>query len=233
MPEEEIVNQETISAEPSAGGSAEEELLPTSEASKLAGTSARTLKRRADLGRLRRTSVHTQFGIESRYYKKEIEKLRQELHQKSAEVVAEVSAELKGRHADGAEVPVAGGDRKVRSGAELADVTKVIDQKIDKITAPFLKLANTLEGGFDKLLDFQERLMEIETNRDRERREDREEARKRAKEEREEAKRRAKEERLKTRVIIGSYVFAIFGVLGLYWFLFWLLRSGMLFGRLW
>lgn len=233
MPEEEIINQETTSAGPSAGGSAEDELLPTSEAAKLAGTSARTLKRRADLGMLRRTSIHTQFGVETRYYKRELEKLRQEIRWKSAEVVAEVNAEVGGRRAEGAEVPVAGGDTKVRSGAELAEVSRIIDQKIDKITAPFLKLANTLETGFDKLLDLQERIMEIETDRDRERREDREEARKRAGEEREEAKRRTKEERLKTRVIIISYVFAIFGVLGLYWFLFWLMRSGMWFDGLW
>ena len=174
MPEKDLIKEAATSAEPSAGGSAEEELLSTSEASKLTGVSARTLKRRADLGTLRRTSVHTQFGIENRFYKKEIEKLKQEMFQKSAEVIAEVNAELKGRRAEGADLQVAGGDTKSRSVAELAEVTKVIDQKITKLTEPFFKLASTLETNFDKLLGLQERMIEIETNRDRERGEERE-----------------------------------------------------------
>lgn len=178
MPDEELINQELTSAGPSAQGSAEDELLPTSEASKLAGTSARTLKRRADLGMLRRTSVHTQFGVEKRYYKKELEKLRQEMQQKSAEVVAEVvaevDAELKGRRADGAELQVAGGDTKLRSVADLAEVSKVIDQKISKATEPFFRLADSLETGFDKLLCFQQRMIDIEINRDEERKQEKE-----------------------------------------------------------
>lgn len=215
MPEENLINQKT----PSAEGSAEEELLPTSEASKLAGVSARTLKRRADLGILHRTSVHTQFGIETRYYKRELEKLRQEVRQKRAEVVAEVTAELKGRRAEDADPLVAGGDTKLRSVADLAEVSRVVDQKITKITEPFFKLARTLETGFDKLLGFQEKILEIETNRDQEKRQ-----------EKEEVKKRTKEERFKTRIIIASYIIVTFGVLAIFGYLLWLMYSGKLFG---
>lgn len=219
MPEENIINQETSSAEPSAGGSAEDELLSSSEASKLIGVSARTLKRRADLGILRRTSVHTQFGVETRYYKRELEKLRQEARQNRAGVVAEVTAELKGRRAEGADPLVAGGDTRLRSAADLAEVSRVIDQKIDKIVEPFFKLSDTLEAGFDKLLGFQKRIIEIETNRDQEKQQ-----------EKEEVKKRTKEERFKTRVIIISYIIVTFGVLAIFGYLFWLMYSGRLFG---
>jgi len=175
MPEKDLIKEETTSAKPSAEGSAEEELLSTSEASKLTGASARTLKRRADLGTLCRTSVHTQFGIESRYYKRELLKLIEETRRKRAEMVAEVNAEVKGRHASGADLQVAGGDKQLHSVAELADVTRLIDQKIAKITEPLLKMANAFETGFEKLLCFQEQatqfqtqMIKIEADRDRE-----------------------------------------------------------------
>lgn len=184
MPEKDLIKEAITSAEPSAGGSAEKELLSTSEASKIVGVSARTLKRRADLGNLRRSSVHTQFGIETRYYKKEIEEFKQKMLKKSTEVVAEVNAELKGRRADGADLTVAGGDKQLRSVAELTEVTKVIDQKIAKITEPLFKLSNTLETKFDRLLGLQERMIEIEANRDREEGQEREATLKAKKQER-------------------------------------------------
>jgi len=174
MPEEKLMNREIIPATPSAEGSAEEELLSTAEASKIAGVSARTLKRRADLGSLRRSSVHTQFGTETRYYKKEIEEFKQKMLKKSAEVVAEVNAELKGRRADDADPHFAGGDKQERSVAELAEVTRVVDQKITKIIEPFFKIAGTLETNFDRLLSLQERMIKIETSRDRGKEQERE-----------------------------------------------------------
>lgn len=222
MQEENIINQDTTSAEPSAEGSAKEEWLPTKEAAKLVGTSARTLKRRADLGTLRRTSIHTQFGIETRYNIRELEKLKQDLHQKSAEAaeaIAEVNAELRGRHAEGADLHLAGGDTRSRSLAEVAEVTKIIDQKIAKITDPFFKLAAALETGFERLLHFQEltaksqaRMIEIEVNRDLEKQK-----------EREEAKKKVGETRIKTRITIIGYITVIFTALGVLGYLFWLI----------
>ena len=218
MAEEDLINQGIASAGPSAEGSAEDELLATSEASKLAEVSARTLKRRADLGMLRRTSVHTQFGIETRYFKKEIEKLRQEMLQKSAEVVAEVNAELKGRRAEGAELQVAGGDMKLRSAADLAEVSKIIDQKISKVTEPFFRLADALETGFDKLLSFQQRMIDIEINRDEERKQGKEAALK--------AKEQEKQANL---VRLVCYLIATLVFCGFVVYTTWMLYTGKLF----
>lgn len=227
MAEENLTKQETTSAEPSARGSAEDEWVPTKDAIKIAGTSARTLKRRADLGTLRRTSVHTSFGIENRYYIKELEKIKQELSQKAAEVVAEVSAELKGRRAEGADLLSAGGDTKQRSVAELAEVSKVMDQKIAKITEPFFKLASTLETGFEKLLHFQEQtaksqalMIEIEDNRDREREKQKESANK-----------RIKSELLRDRVTTICYIVATLAILGAFGCLVWMMYGISGWGR--
>lgn len=162
MPGEEVLRQEGASAEPSAVGSAEEKLLPTREASKLAGTSARTLKRRADLGTLRRTSVHTQFGIEVRYFKEDIIKFKNELRQAAedlADGVADVNAKLDGRHVDGAEgksAERAGGDKGSLSLADPADVNRAFARSLAKLTEPFFKLTDTLETGFDRFLHLQE-----------------------------------------------------------------------------
>jgi len=212
MPEEMLQNQEKPSAEPSA----EEEWLSSAEATKLVGVSARTLKRRADLGILRRTSVHSQFGIENHYNKEDILKLKKELRQ-SAEGLAEVIAEGRGRRAEGADLLFAGGDTAIK---RLAEADKIVDQKIAKLTEPFFKLANTLEMGFDKLLHYQEQIIEIETKRDQDRQK-----------EKEEIKKGIKEEKLKTRVIITSYIFVTLMALGILGYSFWLLyNSGRLLG---
>ena len=215
MPEEHHLSQEI----PPAEGSATDEWVPTKEAAKLVGASARTLKRRADLGNLRRTSVHTPFGVENRYNKKELEKLKRELFKRGAEVIAEGLAELGGRRADGAEGQVAGGDTRALSVADHAEVSKMLDQKITKITEPFFKLIKTLETGFggitrieERTAKFQERMIRIETARDREQQEDRE------------------GERLKVRVIIICYALATLAALGMFGYLFWLMHSGKLFG---
>ena len=214
MPEEMLQNQEKSSAEGSAETSAQEEWLSSAEAIKLVGVSARTLKRRADLGILRRTSVHSQFGIENHYNKEDILKLKKELR-RSAEGLAEAIARGKGWRAEGADQLSAGGDTALRA---LAEVDKIVDQKIVKLTEPFFKLANTLETGFDKLLHYQEQMIEIETNRDRERQK-----------EKEEIKKRAREEKLKARVVIISYIFATLMALGIFGYSFWLLYSRGLF----
>ena len=217
MPEKDLIKEAITSAEPSAGGSAEEELLSTAEASKIVGVSARTLKRRADLGTLRRSSVHTQFGIETRYYKKEIEEFKQKMLKKSAEAIAEVNAELNGRRADGAGLQVAGGDKQSRSVAELAEVTKVIDQKIAKITEPLFKLANTLETKFDRLLGLQERIIEIEANRDREEEKERE------------VTLRAKEQERRTNLVkLICYLILSIVVCGFMGFMIWKIRGELL-----
>ena len=65
MPDESIIKQNGGSAVPPAGGRLEE-TIPTSEAAKIVGVSARTLKRRAERGELRRSSIYTQFGLETR-----------------------------------------------------------------------------------------------------------------------------------------------------------------------
>lgn len=162
MPENDVLNEERTSADPSAGGSAEEKWLPTKEASRLAGTSARTLKRRADLGTLRRTSVHTQFGVESHYFKEDIIKIKNELRQAAegfADGIAEVNAELEGRHADGADdknADRAGGDKGLLSLADPAEANRVLAKSLTKLTEPFFRLTNTLETGFDRFLHLQE-----------------------------------------------------------------------------
>lgn len=229
-------NRNIPSAIPSAGGSADDELIPTTEAAKVAGTSARTLKRRADLGTLRRTSVHTPFGIENRYYKRDLEKLRREIRQRRAEVAeasaeasAEVIAELRGRRAEGADPHRAGGDTRSLSVAEGAEVAKILDQKISKITEPFYKLANTLELGFSRLMDFhkqtyeqtmkfQNTMIKIETSRDRQKQK-----------ERGEAERKEREERRKNRALVIAYIVTTIIIVGVFGYMFWAMFTGKLF----
>lgn len=184
MPEENIVKQETASARPSAEGSAEEEWLPTKEATKLAGASARTLRRRADAGVIRRTSVHGIFGVETHYSKEDVIKFKEELRH-GAQGFADAIAEAKIRVAQGRGAEAAGGDK---GGQFLAEANKSLDRSITKLSEPFFKLVDTLERGFDRFLHLQEqaassqdRMIEIEINRDRQRREKREEAKKSAK----------------------------------------------------
>jgi len=229
MPEDNVINQEATSAEPTAGGSAGEEWIATKEATKIAGASARTLKRRADAGVLRRSSAYGQFGPQSLYNKEDLLKLKELLRQR-ADGLAEAVADVKIGVAEAKAAEAAGGDK---GGHFLAEVNKTLDQTLSRLTEPFFKLSNTLEAGLDKLLEsqeqtteyqkqtagFQKRLIEIEVNRDKERQE-----------EREGVKKKAKEDRLKTRVIIISYVILTLGTLGFFGYLFWLIYSGKLFG---
>lgn len=210
MPEEDILKEE----EPSAEGSAQEEWLSTAEATKLVGASARTLKRRADAGALRRSSVYSKFGLEARYNKEDILKLKEELHQR-AKGLAEAIAEARAEDAEGKSADPAGGDRGSRA---LAEASRIFDQKIAKLTEPFFRLADTLETGFDKLLHFQERMVDIETARDRER-----------KEERGEEEKRRREERVKNKVITISYILATVAALAFFGYLFWWMATGGLF----
>lgn len=222
MPEDNVINQEVTSAGPMAGGSADEEWIATKEATKIAGASARTLKRRADAGVLRRSSAYCQFGLQRLYQKEDLLKLKELLRQR-ADGLADAVAEAKIEVAEAKSADLAGGDK---GGHFLAEVNKTLDQALGRLTEPFFKLTNTLETGFDKLLetqertvDFQERIIEIEVNRDKERQE-----------EKEEGKKRLQEERFKTRVIIISYVILTIGALGFFGYLFWLIYSGRLFG---
>ena len=73
MQDKETLKEKSPLVDPPAGGSA----LSTSEAVTFTGISARSLKRRADKGLLHRTTRHTRFGLESRYLKSELEKLKQ------------------------------------------------------------------------------------------------------------------------------------------------------------
>lgn len=229
MPEDNVINQEVTSAGPTAGGSADEEWIPTKEATKIAGASARTLKRRADAGVIRRSSAYGQFGLQGLYKKEDLLKFKELLRQR-ADGLAEAVADAKIKVAEAKSAELAGGDK---GGHFLAEINKTLDQALGRLTEPFFRLSNTIEAGLDRLLesqeqareyqkrtvDFQEHIIKIEASRDKERRE-----------EKEEAKKRTKEEVLKTRVIIISYVIVTLGALGFFGYFFWLIYSGQLFG---
>jgi len=143
MQEKDAVKEKSPLVDTPAEGSADGATLSTAASIKLTGVSARSLKRRADKGFLHRTTRHTQFGLESRYLKSELEKLKQGTQPRRA------------MPAYPADTTHARGDKPPAS-ADLTPIVAGLSKFLDQ------------QGRYQvKVLEIEEKKLEIEINKSR------------------------------------------------------------------